>query len=115
MSLSAIQRDFTYDIGCLIGYAYENGYELTFGDAYRSPRAFGGQGEKGPYGEAFSAHKNRLAVDFNLFIDGEYRTDTEAYGQLGDYWESLHEDNVWGGRFKAKDGNHFSRRYQGIA
>ena len=59
MSLSAVQRDFTYDIGCLIGYAYENGYELTCGDFYRSPRAFGGQGEKGPNGRSKSAHKNR--------------------------------------------------------
>ena len=113
MKLSQAQRDFAYDIGCLIGWAYENGYELTFGDAYRSPRAFGAQGERKAYGRAFSAHKNRLAVDFNLFIDGEYQDTTEAHRPLGEYWESLNPDNVWGGRFD--DGNHYSRRWNGIA
>ena len=113
MSLSKIQRDFTYDIGCLIEWAYANGYELTFGDAYRSPKAFGGQGEKGPYGRDESAHKQRLAVDFNLFIDGVYQGDTEAHRPLGEYWESLHPDNVWGGNFD--DGNHYSRRHWGIS
>ena len=97
----------------LIEYAYSIGYELTFGDAYRSPRAFGGQGESGPYGEAWSAHKNRLAVDFNLFRDGEFLQSTKDHEPLGDYWKTLDEQNVWGGDFD--DGNHYSKRYSGIA
>lgn len=87
MSLSKIQRDFTYDIGCLIEWAYANGYELTFGDAYRSPKAFGGQGEKGPYGRNTSAHKQRLAVDFNPVyrwrVSGRYRGTQAVRGVLG--------------------------------
>jgi hypothetical protein len=113
MSLSNVQQDFTYDIGCLIRWAYDQGYELTFGDAYRSPAAHGDMGEQGPYGKAWSAHKQRLAVDFNLFIDGEWQQSTEAFRPLGEFWESLHTDNVWGGNFQ--DGNHFSRRWNGIA
>lgn len=113
MTLGQAQRDFTYDVMRLIEYAYSMGYELTFGDAYRSPRAFGGQGEEGPYGRARSAHKQRLAVDFNLFKDGEYLTGTADHEPLGEYWKTLSEDNVWGGDFD--DGNHYSKRYGGIA
>ena len=41
-TLGEKQRRFTKCIGMLIGYAYANGYELTFGDAYRDPRLHGG-------------------------------------------------------------------------
>ena len=120
MSLSKTQQDFTYDIMKLIEYAYSTGYQLTFGDAYRSPKAFGNQGQKGPYGRDRSAHKYRLAVDFNLFQDGLYLTGSNDYKPLGEYWKTLAEDNVWGGDFldkngKSRDGNHFSKRYRGIA
>lgn len=113
MTLGQTQRQFTQDIARLIDFAYESGYELTFGDAYRSPKAFGGMGEEGPYGRSRSAHKQRLAVDFNLFIDGHYRSDSIAHEPLGEFWEALREGNVWGGRFN--DGNHYSHRYNGIA
>ena len=116
MSLGEAQRKFTRDISSLVSYAYDElGYELTYGDAYRSPQVHGGQGERAfaTYGETWSAHKQRLAVDFNLFIGGEYQTTTEAFTQLGEYWITLDPDNVWGGDFD--DGNHFSRRYNGIA
>ena len=116
MKLSEAQRDFTYDISKLVAYAYDElKVELTYGDAYRSPSVHGDQGSRGAakYGEAWSAHKYRLAVDFNLFIDGEYQTTTEAFMELGDYWESLREENVWGGHFD--DGNHFSRMWNGIS
>ncbi len=63
-------------------------------------------------GIANSLHCQRLAVDFNLFINGIYQTDTAAYKPLGEYWESL--GGAWGGRFKSRpDGNHFSFEYNG--
>ena len=116
MRLSEAQREFTYDIHKLVQFAYDElGYELTYGDAYRSPAVHGDQGTRGEarYGETWSAHKYRLAVDFNLFIEGEYQTATEAFQLLGDYWESIRDENVWGGHFK--DGNHFSRMWNGIS
>jgi len=96
-------------VSYLIQYAYEQGYELTFGDAYRDPRAFGEFGEKRGYSSANSVHKLRLAVDFNLFQDGVYLTSTEDHRPLGEYWESL--GGSWGGRFQ--DGNHYSLEHQG--
>lgn len=116
MRLSEAQRQFTYDIHRLVEYGYDVlGIELTYGDAYRSPSVHGDQGTRGAarYGETWSAHKYRLAIDFNLFIDGEYQTTTEAFTELGEYWEAIRDENTWGGRFD--DGNHFSRMYKGIS
>lgn len=109
MTLGQKQRKFTRMIAQLIEYAYANGYELTFGDAYRDPRLHGGVGVKKGYSSANSLHKSRLAVDFNLFKDGEYLTTTEAHKPLGEYWESI--GGTWGGRFN--DGNHYSLEHQG--
>ena len=109
MSLGNKQRQFTRMIGLLIEWAYQNDYELTFGDAYRDPRVFGSIGEKKGYGRSKSNHKVRLAIDFNLFKDGKYLTATEDHRPLGEYWESI--GGAWGGRFN--DGNHYSLEHQG--
>jgi len=109
MSLGDEQKLFTRMVAQLIDWASENGYDLTFGDAYRDPRVFGVAGTKEGYGHAFSNHKIRLAIDFNLFKDGEYLNKTEDHLPLGEYWESI--GGAWGGRFN--DGNHYSLEYQG--
>ena len=111
MTLGNKQRHFTRLVGLLIEYAYQNGYELTFGDAYRDPRLHGEKGVKKSYSSAKSNHKIRLAVDFNLFKDGKYLTATEDYTKLGEYWESM--GGCWGGRFTSADGNHFSLEHNG--
>ena len=112
MTLGQKQRKFTRMIAQLIEYAYANGYELTFGDSYRDPRVHGEVGVKKSYSSANSLHKERLAVDFNLFKNGEYLTSTEAHKPLGEYWESI--GGAWGGRFGGTaDGNHYSLEHQG--
>lgn len=110
MSLGTMQRKLPPMISKLITYAYDQGYELTFGDAYRDPRVHGALGEKVGYGHKNSAHKKRLAIDLNLFKDGQYLTSTEDHRFLGEYWESL--GGTWGGRFA--DGNHYSLEYLGV-
>lgn len=111
MTLGQKQREFTLLVSYLIAYAYENGCELTFGDAYRDPRVHGQLGQKESYSSAYSNHKQRLAIDLNLFVDGEYITDGDhpKYKELGEYWESL--GGAWGGRFN--DANHFSMEHHG--
>ena len=109
MTLGQKQRQFTRMIADLIVFAYNRGYELTFGDAFRDPRVHGDVGAKKSYSSASSNHKIRLAVDFNLFKDGQYLTGTEDYRELGEFWESL--GGAWGGRFN--DGNHFSLEHGG--
>lgn len=96
-------------IARLIAHAETLGYELTFGDAYRDPRLHGAVGEKKGYGAANSLHKERLAVDFNLFKNGRFLSSTAAHEPLGLYWESL--GGSWGGRFN--DGNHYSLEHKG--
>lgn len=121
MTLGAKQRLFTHLVAQLINYAYEQGYELTFGDAYRDPRAHGVMGSKLSYSEANSSHKERLAVDLNLFKNGTYLQRTEDHEFLGAYWKTLHPLCRWGGDFKdaqgrpKPDGNHYSMTHQGRA
>ena len=96
-------------VSLLIQYAYEQGYELTLGDAYRDPRVHGAVGEKESYSSSRSLHKSRLAIDLNLFKDGKYLTSTEDHKPLGEFWESI--GGTWGGRFN--DGNHYSMEHEG--
>lgn len=113
--LSEKQRRFTRCIGELIDFAYASGYELTFGDCYRTPEQAHANAEAG-IGIAKSVHILRLAVDFNLFVAGEYETDSEAYAPLGDYWKTLDKDARWGGDFRPRpDGNHFSFTHGGVS
>lgn len=111
MTLSAHQRAFTQDIGHLIAYAYSNGLELTFGDAYRNLTTQQDYVRRGLSRTMDSYHLKRLAVDLNLFIEDVYQTSSPPYKPLGDFWKSLNEHNVWGGDFRGLgDANHFERR-----
>ena len=101
MNLVSKQAKFTEMTALLILYARAKGYQLTYGDAYRYPDC--------PYGHPDSLHKQRLAVDFNLFIDGKYITSADGHRELGEFWESL--GGAWGGRFD--DGNHYSLEHEG--
>lgn len=113
MTLSEKQRKFTALVGKLITWAYANGLELTFGDAYRSPEQAALNAQKG-VGIAKSLHTQRLAVDLMLFVNGVWQTAPEAYQPLGDYWKSLDPECAWGGDFKMKDAVHFSLSHEGI-
>lgn len=110
MTLGQKQRNFTRMIGLLIEYAYQQGFELTVGDAYRDPRLHGAIGVRAGYGHPKSGHKQRLAMDFNLFKDGKFLQETEDHRILGEFWESI--GGTWGGRFN--DGNHYSLEHEGI-
>jgi hypothetical protein len=104
MKLSEEQRIFTRHIGCLIGYAYCQGMELTFGDAFRSSeeqaRLYSAGKSKIKSG---GNHGKRLAVDFNLFVNGNLSWEWDHYKVLGDYWESLDDNNRWGGDWNKDD------------
>lgn len=103
VSLTDQQRLFTQLLGLLIQYANIMGYGLTVGDAYRDPAT------------TKFLHGKRLAMDFNLFKDGQYLVKSEDYKFLGDFWKALNPLCCWGGDFKpVPDGNHFSMTYGGI-
>lgn len=98
------QYRFSRMVAQLINHATLLGYEITLGDAYRDPRVHGEYGEKLSYSDAASDHKLRLAIDINLFFDGQYLNDTKDHIPLGKYWESL--GGQWGGH--RGDGNHYA-------
>lgn len=100
------QVAFTQKVPALINKAFELGYAVTLGDAYRDPRVHGELGVKKSYSSARSFHKQRLAIDLNLFKDGEYLTDVESHRALGEWWVSV--GGTWGGHFRNRDANHYS-------
>lgn len=112
MNLRQKQSQFARMVGALIEKAYELGYEVTLGDAYRDPRLHGDIGVKKGYGHAKSCHKLRLAIDLNLFKDGKFLSSSEDHRQLGEWWESV--GGAWGGKFKTPDGNHYSFTHEGM-
>lgn len=107
MKLSEKQQIFAVNQAKLILYMNEKGYGCTLGEAWRTPEmasiyAANGKGIKN------SLHCIRLAIDINLWKDGVYLTTEEPHRQFGEYWETLHENNRWGGRFG--DANHYEMR-----
>lgn len=134
MTLGDAQRQFTPMVARLILWAYDNGYQLTFGEAYRSdeqaeihalgfnkrsraafvlrpefPELASKIENNSGNGVRNSLHCDRLAVDFNLFRDGVLLTKTEDFKPLGEIWETM--GGTWGGRFG--DAPHFSLAFGG--
>ena len=97
MKLSETQQIFTRNIAKLIKYANLMGFGLTFGHAWRSPEEQERLYYSGLSKTLDSQHLKRLAVDFNVFLAGRLCLDWQSIKILGDYWESLHPNNRWGG------------------
>lgn len=113
MPISEKQMVFSQLVGVLLDWIYVNGYEVTFGEAYRTPEQAAFNARAGS-GIVNSQHTLRMAIDLNLYINGVYQTTTEAYLPLGVFWKSLHPECAWGGDFSKPDGNHFSLQHNGV-
>lgn len=126
MKLSERQHEFAVAFCELLSFLLEEGYQVAFGDAWRSTsplrcyhcekpvtyqellRANGKSKVK--YGD----HNDRCAVDLILRKGGVMCT-SEQYRPAGEFWESL--GGEWGGRYGVKveergqkvgwDANHF--------
>jgi len=125
MKLSEKQHIFTLNVAKLIIWCYEQGFELSFGETFRTIDQqrlyFEGYTllkigsdlklakAKAKSKTLHSKHLSRLAIDLNLFINGEYMTEKEFYLPLAQYWESLHEKNK-AGYFWGWDANHFEMK-----
>ena len=93
MTLRQKQSKFAKMVPLLILYAYELGYEITYGDMWARTGHRRG-----------SFHYKRLAIDLNLFKNGRYLRSTKAHKPLGRFWVEL--GGSWGGAWG--DGNHYS-------
>ncbi|WP_438423272.1 hypothetical protein [Aquimarina macrocephali] len=121
MKLSEQQQIFTFNLSLLIQYAYGLGVKLTVGEAYRTPsqvllnyfgydvvregKSIALKKRKRTSWTLNSKHPERMAKDFNFFIEGKLVNKHEKIDLLGDFWESLHPRNEWGGRWLDKNGN----------
>lgn len=103
------QSRFALMVARLIVKADEMGYALTFGEAWRSEEEARRLASRGA-GVNRSLHCDRLAVDLNLFVNGEWVQGSNAHRPLGEIWESW--GGAWGGRFG--DGNHYSLAHRGM-
>lgn len=117
MDLGTKQKIFSQLIASLIHWIKSQGYEVTLGEAWRSPET-AELYAKEKKGIKHSIHCLRLAVDLLLFKDGKYLTDSKDYEFAGVYWEELSTEEyecAWGGRFNSlPDGNHFSIAHGGV-
>jgi hypothetical protein len=107
--MSKLQEQFAQDAAKLIQKAKELGYEVTLGEAWRTPQQAQWDADHGT-GISCSLHIQRLAIDLNVFVEGIYQADdsTGCYSALGSYWKSLGSDHYWGGDFTRKDLDHYS-------
>ncbi len=132
------QSRFARMIADLIRKATAMGYEVTFGECFRTDEQaeINALGQSGRLriaqlvraefpllakkienngkanGIRNTAHGNRLAIDLNLFKDGVFLDTSEAHRPLGEWWETQSPDARWGGRFG--DGNHYSLEHEGV-
>jgi hypothetical protein len=113
MSLRDLQSEFVVAVAKLILFGDGQGYEWTFGEAWRTPEQAALNAARGT-GIRASLHVDRLAIDLNLFRDNQFLSDSAAHAPLAKYWKTLHPLARWGGDWKKlKDGNHYSFEYQG--
>lgn len=106
MSLGEEQHAFLMDVAKLIIRASQLGYRVTGGELYRTEAQEEIYVKEGLSHTFNSNHLRRLAIDLNTFVGD---VDKIPY-DLGEYWESLHPLNRWGGTFThLKDYNHFER------
>jgi hypothetical protein len=104
------QSRFCLMVSYLIQYAFEQGYELTLGQALRTQAEADANAASGS-GISASLHCEKLAIDLNLFLGGMYLTSSTEHEPLGIFWESI--GGTWGGRFSKPDGNHYSLEHNG--
>lgn len=95
MTIREKRVEFTRMQAELVLWAAEQGYELAIKYAYRCPEC--------PTGKKNSLHKEGLAIDFDLYIDGEYQTKSEAHIPIHRKWAEM-----GGNPMIPADGNHYS-------
>jgi len=99
MSLVQLQAEFLLDACKLIQKATELGYTATAGELFRPQEMQEIYVKTGRSKTLTSQHGKRLAIDLNLFKDGKLCT-RDQIKPLGDWWESLHPKNRWGGNWR---------------
>jgi hypothetical protein len=106
MKLREKQSRFLIDIANLIIYAKTENIELTGGELYRTIEQQQIYVKQGKSKTLKSKHLQRLAIDLNVFINGEYKEDKESHKKLAKYWEEIRPENKSGYSW-GWDANHY--------
>lgn len=103
-----LEKQFIFSrlVADLLIFCFQNGYEVTLGEAWRTDEQQAIYLKKGLTKTKNSQHPKRLAIDLNLFRDGVYLTEREDYKLVAEHWESLNENCVAGYSW-GWDANHF--------
>ena len=119
MSLSNQQFIFTKNIALLIIFASDK-FKITAGEVFRPEETQRLMVEQGKSKTTDGLHLSRLAIDLNFFNHGSNRPIyldhkpeecKKMMQEIGDFWESLHPLNSWGGNWKSfLDTPHFEMR-----
>lgn len=116
MTLGEKQEIFAQSLATLLREADRHGYGVRIGEVWRPPEMARIYAEQGK-GIITSNHRNKLAVDIVLSVDGEIAWDGEPYRVLAGIWRGLSApglDHCWGGDFARRDVYHYSIRHRGV-
>ena len=107
MSLVNEQWEFLKDVARLTEYISRVGIIASGGELWRTAEQQAIYVRTGKSKTKNSKHLDRLAIDINFF-DENFKL-IECPVAVGDYWESLSDNNEWGGKWTFKDSGHFQR------
>lgn len=111
--LSDVQAEFLLQVCKLVEYATAAGFTVTGGELFRTPEQQQIYVQTGRSKTMESNHLRRCAIDLNFLQSGTLVYSKQALQAVGDFWESLHPNNRWGGNWVSfKDLPHFERHTQ---
>ena len=110
MKLVEEQAAFLRDVARLIDFVNDRGIVATGGELMRTQAQQAMYVSAGKSQTMASNHIRKLAIDLNFIKDDRLETDMGVLRPIGEFWESLHPSNRWGGNFKTLvDTPHFER------
>lgn len=110
INLVTEQSNFLQDIRRLLTFIEKKEFIVTIGEAYRTQEQQEIYIKTGKSKTKNSMHLKRLAIDLNFFTsDFKLTYDKEILQKFGNFWESLHTKNRWGGNWQFVDTPHFER------
>lgn len=109
MRLLEKQSVFAVMVADLISFVHARRYLVSLGEAWRPPETARLYAERG-IGIENSLHRQKLAIDLNIFHQDGSALTVEEYLPIGEFWEA--RGGAWGGRFQ--DYGHFSLEHDGV-